>query len=166
MKKLFLLFVIILSINTFSQDARSIINEGNKLSNNENFKDAIIKYTEAISIDKKESDAYLQRAYAYIRLKDYNNAIKDYSEVIRINPNNSFAYLSRGSAYNNIKQYNKALSDFNKVLLINPDDQEAYNNRGWAKKGLGDKKGACKDWKISRKLGNREAKIIYKNNGC
>ena len=49
---------------------------------------------------------------------------------------------------------------------LDPNNQEAYNNRGWSKKFLGDTKGACADWKKSKKLGNKEAKIIYKNNHC
>ncbi len=166
MKKLFVFISIIMSLYTFAQTAEDAIKQGDILSNKENYSEAIAKYSEAIDLDKEMSNAYLQRAYAYLRLKDYNNAIKDYTEVIKLNPKNSFAYLSRGSAYNKIKQFNKALTDFDKVLEINPEDQEGYNNRGWAKKGLGDKKGACKDWKKSKKLGNREAKIIYKNNGC
>jgi len=74
--------------------------------------------------------------------------------------------MSRGSAYNKIKEYQKALADFNRAISIDPENQEAYNNRGWSKKYLGDFKGACADWKKSKKLGNAEAKIIYKNNHC
>jgi len=166
MKKLLVFISIVISIYSYAQNAEDALKQGDTLSNEEKYNEAITKYTEAITIDKEMSNAYLQRAYAYLRLKDYNNAINDYSEVIKLNPENSFAYLSRGSAYNKTKKFDKALIDFDKVLEINPEDQEGYNNRGWAKKGLGNKKGACKDWKKSKKLGNREAKIIYRNNGC
>ena len=166
MKKIILLFTVVLSLNLLAQDAEALLKQGDILRNNNKFEEAIEKYTQAIAADKELTNAYMQRAYTYIRLKDYTNAVTDYTEVIEQNPKNSFAYLSRGSAYNKMKKFNKALTDFNKILETNPKDQEAYNNRGWAKKGLGDKTGACKDWKKSKKLGNREAKIIYKNNGC
>ena len=65
-----------------------------------------------------------------------------------------------------LKQYEKAMEDFNAILAADPENQEAYNNRGWCKKYLGDPAGACEDWKQSKKLGNSEAKIILKNNGC
>jgi Flp pilus assembly protein TadD len=65
-----------------------------------------------------------------------------------------------------LKKYDLAVTDFDKALEIDPTNQEAYNNRGWAKLGMDDKKGACKDWKKSKKLGNGEAKIILENNHC
>ena len=65
-----------------------------------------------------------------------------------------------------MERYEEAMKDFNEALEIDPKDQEAFNNRGFSKKGLGDKDGACKDWKSSRKLGNEEAKLILKNNYC
>ena len=53
-----------------------------------------------------------------------------------------------------------------KRIELDPRDQEAYNNRGFALKKLGRKDEACKDWNKSKKLGNKEAKVILKNNYC
>ena len=64
------------------------------------------------------------------------------------------------------KSSTTAIKDFNMAIEIDPKNSEAYNNRGWSKKGLGDKDGACQDWKTSKKMGNEEAKIILKNNQC
>jgi Flp pilus assembly protein TadD len=65
-----------------------------------------------------------------------------------------------------LKKYGEAKADFDDVIAADPENSEAYNNRGWCKKRLGNKEGACEDWKTSKKLGNSEAKIILKNNGC
>jgi tetratricopeptide (TPR) repeat protein len=83
-----------------------------------------------------------------------------------LKPGFLWAYISRGSALNKLKRFQEAMSDFNKALELDPENQEAYNNRGWAKKGLGDDKAACEDWKKSKKMGNEEAKIILGNSGC
>ena len=106
------------------------------------------------------------KSYFYSYLQQYENAVADYTVVIKHDNKQVWSYISRGSAYNKLKKYEKALADFNVALNLDPENQEAYNNRGWAKKFLGDKSGACKDWKTSKKKGNKEAKIILKNNGC
>ncbi|HIB00370.1 MAG TPA: tetratricopeptide repeat protein, partial [Phycisphaerales bacterium] len=122
--------------------------------------------TRAIKVNPKFTRAYYKRAFAHSMLKDYAAAVKDYSAVISKNPKHTWSYISRGSSFNKLKKYDLAVTDFDKALEIDPTNQEAYNNRGWAKLGLDDKKGACKDWKKSRKMGNGEAKIILENNHC
>jgi len=99
-------------------------------------------------------------------LGKHQDAINDFSQAIILSPDNGWAYVSRGSAKNKVEQYESAITDFNKALEINPSDQEAFNNRGFSKKQLGDLAGACADWKTSKKLGNKEAPIILKNNYC
>ena len=121
---------------------------------------------QALTLDPNYLDALLKRAFVLVLIKKYEAAIKDYTQIITLQPNVIYAYISRGSAYNKLEKYDLALKDFNSALAIDPENQEAYNNRGWTKKYMGDKEGACGDWKTSKKLGNEEAKIILKNNNC
>lgn len=159
--------MMLVSVNSISaQDAESLFQAGKEKFSKGDFTSAIEFYTKAIAADPKHLNAYLQRGSCYIQIKKYDEAVKDYSFVINEQPNQLWAYLSRGSAYNKLEQYGKAINDFDKVLAIDENNQDAYNNRGWAKKLQGDKEGACKDWKKSKKLGNEEAKIIMKNNKC
>ena len=44
-------------------------------------------------------------------------------------------------------KYKSALPDCNKSLLINPKDGNTYDSRGDVNFALGDKKGACSDYK-------------------
>ena len=41
------------------------------------------------------------------------------------------------------------LTEYNKVIEIEPDNGSAFLNRGNTKFRLGDKKGACNDWKTA-----------------
>lgn len=167
MKKIILLTILLLvGANGFSQTSESYFNKGELKKNNDNYKGAIEDYSNAIKVDSQNINAILQRAFCFNMLSEYESAIKDYTHVIGIQKTNKYAYLSRGSTKNKLKKYKEAIVDFDKVLEINPADQEAYNNRGFAKKGLGDTEGACEDWKKSKKLGNKEAKIILQNNHC
>ncbi|MCB9170169.1 MAG: tetratricopeptide repeat protein [Flavobacteriales bacterium] len=127
---------------------------------------AIELYGQVLAMDPDNLNAFLHRGFCHSLNKDYELAIADFSSVIARKPDHLWAYTSRGSAYNKLKKYDKAVQDFDTVLSLDPKNQEAYNNRGWSKKGLGDPKGACKDWKASQRMGNAEAKIILNNNRC
>ena len=150
----------------FAQDAKDLVRQGKRAQNMGNTEEAIEIYNQAIDLEPDFTDAYTARAYSYGFRGDHDLAIQDYTKVIELDPNNADVYISRGSGYNDMHKFNLALSDFNKAIELDPTNARAYNNRGFTKKGLGDKDGACKDWKKSKKLGNGEAKIILINNQC
>ncbi len=133
---------------------------------NADYEIAVVQISKAISIDASDPNFFLQRGFCFNILKNHEEAISDFTSAINLAPDNKFAYLSRGSAKNKTGQFESAIADFNKVLDLDPNDQEAFNNRGFSKKELGDSSGACEDWKKSKKLGNKEAPIILKNNHC
>lgn len=166
MKILLTTILIIVSLISFSQTSNELFKKAQAKFNQGDYKEAIELYTKAYEADPENLNAILQRGFAYGLIEDYTSAISDYNKFIEKNDNQVWAYISRGSAYNKTKQYDKAIKDFNKVIQLDPKNTEAYNNRGWAKKFKGDKKGACADWKKSKKYGNKEAKIILKNNKC
>ena len=127
---------------------------------------AVEYYTKALVDKPNNMNAYYRRGFTYGMQGEYKAAIRDYSIIIKKDPDYVWAYISRGSMRNKLKLFEDALSDFTRAIELDPKNQEAYNNRGWAKLGLDDKKGACKDWKYSKKMGNGEAKIILGNNHC
>ena len=55
-----------------------------------------------------------------------------------------------------------AIDDYNKAIEINPQYAEAFNNRGNAKAKLGDKEGACLDWRKAGELGVNGAYELIK----
>jgi tetratricopeptide (TPR) repeat protein len=158
--------VIGMTNNAGAQSVDELIASGTKLNLKGNYEEALALFNQAIALDEGQMDAYLKRAFAYSALNRYQEAILDYNKIIATNPNAVLAYISRGSVYNKLEQYQEAIEDFTQVINLQPENSEAYNNRGWAKKGLGDKDGACDDWKTSKKMGNAEAKIILRNNQC
>lgn len=166
MRLILTIVLAILTLGLQGQDAKELTESGKKLAASGNHEEATKLYSQAIAADEMHLDAYLQRAFSYSVLKQYEMAVNDYSKIIELKPGLVFAYISRGSAYNKLNEFKKALIDFDVAVSIDPENQEAYNNRGWSKKGLGDDDGACADWKKSKKMGNSEAKIIMKNNNC
>lgn len=150
----------------YSQTSESYFKSGQAKLMNGQAEDAIPLFTKSIELDKQNVNSYFQRARSYSLAGKHKEAVKDYDKVLSFKPDYVEAYISRGSSKNKLLLFKEAIIDFNTALQKQPENQEAMNNRGWAKKGLGDKNGACEDWVKSKKLGNKEAKIILFNNKC
>ncbi len=113
------------------------------------FSAAIEDFLTTIELDYKLSETYFERAYCKERINDFDGAIEDYSNAIAQNEKYAEAYYRRAYVYIKVKEYEKALNDLDKAIIINPSFVAAYVNRGVVKKELGDKTGACEDWKKS-----------------
>jgi len=161
-----ILLLVLSPIISVGQSAEGLYRKGQIAQNANNLEEALGYFTQAIESNAEYDDAYLARAFVLGRLSRHDEALEDYDKVVELDPTESYVYVSRGSEYNRLKKFDLAILDFNKAIELDKRNSEAYNNRGWAKKGLGDKKGACKDWKKSRILGNEEARIILINNQC
>jgi tetratricopeptide (TPR) repeat protein len=148
------------------KETEALFHEGEKAYNGGAYVKAIGLFTQVIERDKDNLNAYLQRGFCHSLVSQYEEAVRDFSAVIERKGDHRWAYTSRGSAYNKLNKYDLALRDFDTAISMDPKNPEAFQNRGWAKKGLGDAAGACKDWRMSKKLGNGEAKIILENNRC
>lgn len=143
-----------------------VFRDGEKAYNSDGYAKAIDLYTQVLTRDPENLNAYLQRGFCYNLHRDYAAAVVDFTDVIERKGDHLWAYISRGSAYNKLGRYDLALRDFDTVIAIDAKNEEAYNNRGWTRKSMNDLPGACKDWKASKKLGNAEARIILDNNRC
>ena len=158
--------VFILSAAGLFSQVDDLMKAGDKAFSKGDYTACVESYSMAIESEPVNVNAHIQRGLAYSILKEYEKAVDDFNTALSLDNGLVHVRNSRGSAYLKLKQYDKAMEDFNAVLSADPENQEAYNNRGWCKKHKGDDKGACDDWKQSKKLGNSEAKIILKNNGC
>jgi tetratricopeptide (TPR) repeat protein len=123
----------------------------NKLYEKENrLKDAVKFYSNVINLNPKDGDLYVNRAYFYKKLEQFNKALQDYSKAIEVDPEYYFYYSKRGDLYKTLKQYKNAIKDYTKVITLKPDYPEDYFSRGqlYAKlnqndKALDDYKKAC-----------------------
>lgn len=147
-------------------DVQQLYKDGEHAYQNGAYARAIDLFTQVLARDPENLNAYLQRGFCSALQRDYTQAIADFTAVIQRKNDHLWAYTSRGSSYAKLNRHDLAMQDFDRVLELDPKNEEAYNNRGWSKKALGDIKGACHDWKTSRKMGNAEAKIILSNNHC
>jgi tetratricopeptide (TPR) repeat protein len=109
--------------------------------------------SQAIERNPKNVYAYFKRALYYIELDNYEAALKDYNEAVKATPNYYYVYDARTFVkIYCLYDYKGALKDFNKAIKLVPKSKEKssclYTNRGHLKYSMGDKKGACEDFRI------------------
>jgi tetratricopeptide (TPR) repeat protein len=85
-------------------------------------------YSEAIRLDVRYSDAYVDRGLVWFRKKEYDRAIVDETEAIRLDPQIAAVYTTHGTAWLCKKQYDKAIADYDEAIRIDPKNDVAYRN--------------------------------------
>jgi len=88
--------------------------------------------------------AYNNKAYSYVKLKEYNKALPFVEKAIELDKSEWYFWDTRGEIYLNLGDYKKSISDLDIALSIekNPD---SYFLRGLAYIKSGQKVKRCKD---------------------
>ena len=105
-----------------------------------------VDFNKVIEIDPEDAWAYANRGGVNQKLGKYFDAIYDFTRAIEINPE-EYYYFERCNSKYEMEYYESALEDCDKALLINSKYKYAYDLRGDVRFLLGDKKGACTDYK-------------------
>ena len=123
---------------------------------------AIEDFSKAIELDSHYADPYSNRGAVEQRLDRNDAALADLDTALRLNPNFADAYQNRGVVKNVLKLFPEALADFNQALKLNPGKTNAgiYLGRGISKLYLGDKPGACEDWRTASAGGAADAAAL------
>ncbi len=82
---------------------------------------AIKDYTLSLVLNPTYPETYNNRAYTYMRLKNYKAALLDLNKALSINPKYINALMNRGDLYNYygpIIDRKKAIADYEKVISI------------------------------------------------
>ncbi|MGB3614751.1 MAG: DnaJ domain-containing protein, partial [Elainellaceae cyanobacterium] len=109
------------------------------------YRDAIVIYSQALSLNPEYVDAYAQRGFAYYSLKNYPAALADYSAALRINLHLAPVHFYRGLTRFDLGDTNAAIRDFTSALELDPGYAKAYYQRGLAYTDLGDRRAAAVD---------------------
>ena len=96
----------------------------------ENFDDAILDYTKALSFNNKMTDAYYNRAYIMLTRKDienpdYNKIIADLEQALNLDDKFIDALYAMAAAKMKIEKYSESLEYLEKLLSIQPDSINA-----------------------------------------
>jgi hypothetical protein len=98
---------------------------------------AIECYTESIQLNRRDGEAYQERAAAYVQLGRSEEALADCDEAIRIDPRDCEAYRIRGGILLKRDDYAQAIENFSRILQWAKKDSDAYYQRGLTHAALG-----------------------------
>lgn len=81
---------------------------------------AIDDYTMAISLNPNYPQAYNNRAYTFMRMRNYAQALPDLDQAIILNPNYIQALMNRGDIHNYYFEIDRqqAVADYEKVISL------------------------------------------------
>ncbi len=91
----------------------------------EEYDEAMLDYTKALSLDPKMTDAYYNRARIILSRKDIKNpnikkAISDLEKALELDPEFQDALYAMAAAYKKLGDYHKTLEYIEKLLQIEP----------------------------------------------
>ena len=112
-----------------SSAARAIkkVELGQKYLTELNYTEAVASFTEAISLDPDNIQAYIGRAEAYMALGEYDKALDDYqfvsSKTEKLPYTRALSYIGQAEVYEKTDEPEKAISDYElaKALLSASD---------------------------------------------
>eukprot|EP00755_Sulcionema_specki_P027664 Sspe_Gene.1806::Locus_602_Transcript_1_1_Confidence_1.000_Length_1829::g.1806::m.1806/K09553/STIP1; stress-induced-phosphoprotein 1 len=105
-------------------------NRGNEFFRNQQFKEAIDEYNEAIKRNPSNHALYSNRAAAYMKMGAYDEAEKDCEKCLKICPTFVKAIVRKAHIYFFRKEYHKAMVEYEKGLKLEPDNAECKNGVG------------------------------------
>jgi len=125
----------------------------------QDYNNAIKDYSTLLSSDPNNVSLLSNRAASYSFTNSYDKAIIDYTKILSIVKTGNSKYIIattyyfRGKAYASKEDYKSSVNDFTECIKNKPDDNTAYFYRATSKMQLGDKTGACADYKEAIRLG-------------
>lgn len=134
------------------------------------FEEAIENITKAIALKSKDAFLYYRRGQFRMNLAKENHseevlqqAKEDFDQALKIKHKDTDSLLARANCYDEMGRYQEAINDYDRCIKLDANNGVAYFNRGLAKIEVGDKTGACEDWRQALKLGVEEAKSAMDN---
>ncbi|MBD2337488.1 tetratricopeptide repeat protein [Calothrix sp. FACHB-156] len=107
---------------------------GNIYGMQKKWDDALIQFTEVITINPKDMNAFRLRGLVYKNKGEWQKALEDYNTVIKNKPEDVDVYIYLGNWYSDSKNKDKnpdsALENYNKAIEIDENNAQAYRSRG------------------------------------
>lgn len=126
---LMLLMMGFFSVQAQQTEPEKLIRQGQALFGHELYQDAINKYKQAITFDKKCVEAHYELAYTYLTIKDYDEALY-YSQNVLAEKSDFWvdALLIYGTVLNHKGKEKAAIREYQKALKKYPDEYLLHYN--------------------------------------
>lgn len=104
--------------------AQAAKKEGNKYFTNGNHKEAIVKYTEAISLDPSDVTFFSNRSAAYAALGMWEEAAEDGRSCIKVNKSFIKGYFRLAVALRSAGKFKEAIDNIKMGLAVDPGNAD------------------------------------------
>ena len=105
-----------LGILSGCKNAEDYFSEGQNLSSEGNYKEAIIKYSRAIQENQYLKDSYIQMGICYEYMNQQDSALKAYNALLKIFPDNTAANYYSGASKYKQQKYAEAIPYYDRAL--------------------------------------------------
>ena len=126
---------------------------------------AIDDFSNAIELNDKNPEFFLNRANAFLGRKQYDRARDDFSRAIALAPRSGAAYAGRGRANQEAGSPDLAIADYRKLLELEPRNIGALYGMGLAYKSKRQDAKAIEVFNELLKIDPRYAAASYQNAG-
>jgi tetratricopeptide (TPR) repeat protein len=124
-----ILLLIVSAISVQAQSAKQYFKAGDDFLKANNFKDAIVQYTNAIELDPDYEKAYVQRATAYSRSGEHTKAAEDYDRALVFEEKDEELYYFSGKEWHLEGNNQSALVSLSTAISMRKNFLEAYQIR-------------------------------------
>jgi len=124
---------------------------------------AIDDFSNALELDDKNPEFFVNRANAFMVRKQYDRARDDFSRAIALAPRSSSAYAGRARAYQESGSPELAIPDYRKLLELEPRNISALYGMGLAYKAAHQDDKAIDTFNDLLKIDPRYAPASYQN---
>jgi len=131
MRNLLITISILISINSFAQNKKSLLRNGNKLFAESNYNEAEIQYRKSLEKDQDYFNASFNLADAIYKQERYDEASALFNSL-KDNTSNKTdlanLYHNLGNSLVKEQKIEQAIEAYKNALRINPNDQETRHN--------------------------------------
>ncbi|MCF6266074.1 MAG: PEP-CTERM system TPR-repeat protein PrsT [Desulfuromusa sp.] len=152
MQRFLILFIFLFVVSCGGQSKEELLQEGNRLRTEGNFRGAVVLYKNALEKDVNYIDARVGLAKAYLSSGNFDRAEKEFQKVLLQNPSQTDLLLQLATVYIQKKQPEKALLELDKYHADNKESVESLVLYGRAHGASGDIDSAEKLFKKALRL--------------
>jgi tetratricopeptide (TPR) repeat protein len=121
---------IVVGCSSPEEKAASYVKDGKELLAKGNYVQAGLQFRNALQINNKLTDAWLNLAKVDLHDQKWNDAFRDLNRVVQLDPNNTEALSDLGGLQLSANQLDDAMKTSDTLLKAAPNDASAHSLRG------------------------------------